>query len=162
MKAFLSLGSNKFDRAENLRSAMHFLAEHMSILHKSSVYQTKAWGNTNQDDFYNAVIEVETLLTAHDLMQTILDIEMKMGRIRTQKWEAREIDIDILFYEDAQINEKDLCIPHPFFHERKFVISPMLELNPQYLHPVFNKTIHELSLECKDTLDIYKLHDINL
>ncbi len=161
MKAFLSLGSNKLDRAENLNTALRYLAEQMSILNTSSIYQSKAWGNTDQDDFYNMVIEVDTEMDAASLMTGLLNIETSMGRERLVKWEPRIIDIDILFYENEQWNEADLIIPHPYLHERNFVLVPMMEISSAYIHPVLGKSILELSKECKDELPLHKLHKIN-
>ncbi len=126
------------------------------IKRRSGIYQTAAWGKTDQPDFLNQVIIVETILDPAATMQTILAIEKKMGRIRTQKNAPRIIDIDILFFDKMVIYEKDLIIPHPAIQVRKFVLVPLNELSPNFIHPVLKKTNHQLLLKCPDKLDVKK------
>jgi 2-amino-4-hydroxy-6-hydroxymethyldihydropteridine diphosphokinase len=124
-------------------------------LQSSSIYQTAAWGNTHQPDFLNKVIEVETNLAVQNCLKQVLEIEKKMGRVRTeQKWTARTIDIDILFYNEEVINEENLNIPHPYLHERKFVLIPLVEIVPNFVHPLFNMSIFDLLSSCSDELEI--------
>jgi 2-amino-4-hydroxy-6-hydroxymethyldihydropteridine diphosphokinase len=127
------------------------------ILRSSSYYTTSAWGNTNQPDFLNQVIIIENNLNAEKTMKTILQIETKMGRIRTEKNAPRIIDIDILFYDKEIINTKNLIIPHPLMQERNFVMYPLNELSPNFMHPVLKKNIHSLFLSCKDQLTVNKI-----
>ena len=126
------------------------------ILRSSSIYQTSAWGNENQPDFLNQVLEVQTLLSAKDLMQVILEIEKEMGRIRTEKNAPRIIDIDILFYGRDIIHQPDLVVPHPVLHIRMFVLVPLNQLIPGFIHPVLLKTVRRLLKECPDNLDVKK------
>lgn len=122
----------------------------------SAFYSTAAWGNTDQPDFLNQVIVISTKMKADEVLAQILLIEKSMGRIRTVKNAPRIIDIDILFYEKEIINEKDLIVPHPLIQERKFVLIPLNELSPNFIHPVFKKNIHELLANCKDNLPVQK------
>jgi 2-amino-4-hydroxy-6-hydroxymethyldihydropteridine diphosphokinase len=128
-----------------------------TISRQSNLYSTAAWGNTNQSDFLNQVIIAPTKLTAAQTMQTILAIEKKMGRIRTKKNAPRIIDIDILFFNKAIINEKDLIVPHPQLQNRNFVLVPLNQLSPNLKHPVLNKTIHQLLRVCPDKLTVHKI-----
>ena len=127
------------------------------VIRRSGLYQTAAWGKTDQPDFLNQVIIVETGLRAIQTMQKILFIEKKMGRIRTEKNAPRIIDIDILFFDKQVINEKGLVIPHPALQLRRFVLVPLNELSPVFIHPHLKKTIHQLLLKCPDKLDVKKI-----
>jgi len=123
---------------------------------RSSIYQTAAWGKTDQPDFLNQVIIVATPLTAEKTLATILAIEEKMGRVRTEKNAPRIIDIDILFFNEERILQKDLIVPHPEIQNRRFVLIPLNEVSPDFIHPVFNKPIHELLEACTDELNVKK------
>ena len=150
--AVLSLGRNVGNRLKYIRYALALMStDHCHFLRRSSVYETEAWGNTEQAPFYNAVLEIETELSARELMNKILEIEKILGRIRTEKWAPRTIDIDILFFNKEIINEEHLTIPHPYLQERKFVLIPLDEIMPDFIHPVLNKTISELLAELKDS-----------
>ncbi|UEG49954.1 2-amino-4-hydroxy-6-hydroxymethyldihydropteridine diphosphokinase [Ferruginibacter lapsinanis] len=156
-KTYLLLGSNMGNSKEQLLSAQKNIKKQIGkITRLSSLYQTAAWGNTNQPDFLNQVIIVETRLSARETIKTILSIEKEMGRIRTVKNAPRVIDIDILFYNKEIINDNDLKIPHPEIQNRNFVLSPLNELSPNMKHPVLNKTIHYLLTICKDKLNVKK------
>ena len=147
----LSLGSNVGDRLSNLSTAMAMLeGVQCKVIARSSVYETSAWGNTDQPSFYNQVIEAETEGDAFLLMNEILGIEKKMGRIRKQKWEPRIIDIDILFFNSSVIKTDTLTIPHPHLHERRFVLEPLCEILPEKKHLLFDKTMAELLSQLKD------------
>ena len=123
---------------------------------QSSLYSTAAWGNTNQPDFLNQVVIVQTKLNALQTMQTILGIEKKMGRLRTVKNAPRIIDIDILFFNKEIIAEKHLSIPHPQIQNRRFVLIPLNQLSPNLVHPLLKKTVHQLLLNCADELNVKK------
>ena len=153
-KAYLLLGSNLSDPATQLAKAKKYLAIEGEILKESRLYQTAAWGNTDQPDFLNQVIIINTKLDALVLLKKILEIENKMGRRRTIKNAPRIIDIDILFYNDEIIQEQELIVPHPAIVQRRFVLVPLAELDPAFIHPVLNKTISRLLSECRDTLDV--------
>lgn len=127
------------------------------ITRESSLYQTAAWGNTDQPDFINQVIIAETRLEAGETMNIILNIEEKMGRIRTVKNASRVIDIDILFFNKDIIQTPTLTVPHPFIRERRFVLVPLNELSPLFIHPVLNKRIKQLLNECADELVVKKI-----
>lgn len=155
--AYLLLGSNLKNPEQQLFSARNLIAAEMGeILKTSSLYTTAAWGNTDQPDFLNQVIVVNTYFSAETLMETILKIEKNMGRIRTQKNAPREIDIDILFFNNDIINLPELIIPHPLLQERKFVLIPLSEIAPNYKHPILLKTTQELLEICTDSLDVQK------
>ena len=157
-KTYLLLGSNLGNSQKQLEVARKHISKKMGeILRSSSFYCTSAWGNTNQPDFLNQVIIINNKLCPEDSMATILDIETKMGRIRTEKNAPRIIDIDILFYNKKIINTKHLTIPHPLMQERNFVMLPLNELSPNFVHPVLKKNIHTLFLTCKDKLAVNKI-----
>jgi 2-amino-4-hydroxy-6-hydroxymethyldihydropteridine diphosphokinase len=154
---FLLLGSNLGDRLQQLADAAENIGAFATVLRSSSVYATSAWGNTNQPDFLNQVIEIDTTLSPRQLLFHTLDVEAKMGRRRIEKWGARIIDIDILFHRDAIVDTEDLKVPHPQMQNRKFTLVPMRELAPDLIHPVFRKTIARIDDECTDTLKVTRL-----
>src|ERR1051326_301092 len=142
---YLLLGSNEGERGKNLSHAAELIREMAGEIVKcSSVYETDAWGKEDTAPFLNRVLLVRTELRAREILEKVLSIEHRMGRLRAEKWEQRIIDIDILFYNEEIIDEKDLKIPHPFIQERKFTLVPMVELAPDLLHPVLKKTMIEL------------------
>lgn len=148
--AYLSTGSNMGKRHEMLLKAISLLsASAGEIVTLSRVVETPAWGKTDQPDFLNQVLVLKTTLPPRELLNTILDIEMQMGRNRIEKWGPRIIDIDILFYDDEIINEDGLQIPHPWMHERRFVLEPLSEIAPDLLHPLLKKNMAELLHELK-------------
>lgn len=146
ISVFLLLGSNIGERAFFLTSAIAEIEKQVGPLLKSStVHQTLAWGKTDEPDYLNQVLEVETLLTAKEVLHTILGIEKQLGRERKEKWGSRTIDIDILFYGDEVIAEEDLIVPHPQLQNRKFTLEPLNEIAPDFVHPVLNLSIAELN-----------------
>jgi len=157
-KAYLLTGGNEGDRYLNMQQARANI-EHIcgQVLQVSSLYETAPWGKTDQPDFLNQVLLIETKWSPQVLLKRILQIEEKGGRIRTEKNAPRTIDIDILFYDHLVIHEPGLSIPHPRIAERRFVLEPLNEISPGYVHPVFQKTIHELLLECTDQLAVKKI-----
>jgi 2-amino-4-hydroxy-6-hydroxymethyldihydropteridine diphosphokinase len=157
-KAYLLTGGNEGNKFEYLQKAKtSIINECGEILSQSALYETEAWGKMHQPSFLNQVLLIETVMNASTLMQVLLRIENEMGRKRIEKNGPRTIDIDILFFNAAIINEPDLTIPHPQIQNRKFVLEPMNELAPDFLHPVLNKTIHDLLMMCEDKLDVKKL-----
>jgi len=154
---YLLLGSNMGNSRSQLSKAMINIEKKIGrITRRSSLYATAAWGNTSQPDFLNQVIVVETALTAPETMQAILLIEQKMGRLRTVKNAPRIIDIDILFFNREIIDGDQLCVPHPQIQNRRFVLVPLNQLSPNLRHPVLNKTVHALLINCADKLNVKK------
>jgi len=154
-KACILLGSNLEDRSRLLQSAERYIQAGIGkIICSSHVYATKAWGLTEQPDFLNKVIQVETSLSPLELLERLLDIENKMGRIRDVKWGPRIIDLDLLFYDDLVYKDAELTIPHPGIPYRKFTLTPLLEILPDLIHPVFGKSIRELAEKCEDQSEV--------
>ena len=156
-KIYLSLGSNEGNRIQWLQKAMDLIAaRYGAVLTQSSVYETAAWGITAQPDFLNMVTYLETNQAPNELLETILGIETTLGRHRDVKWGPRIIDIDILFFNDEIIERPGLIIPHPYLHERRFTLTPLAEIAPDYVHPKLQKTITALLAECPDKLEVHK------
>ncbi len=155
-KICLHLGSNLGNQKQNLKTAILKIAEEVGpIILKSSIYRTEAWGETEQPDFLNQSILVSTELSAAEVLETILNIETEMGRIREKRWGPRLIDIDLLFYDDSIIKTPSLTVPHPQIPFRNFVLIPTMEIFGDFLHPVFNLSIEELYLRSKDEGEVY-------
>ena len=155
---FLLLGSNLGDRQSYLQKAIALIESNIApVINRSSVYETASWGKTDAPDYLNQVIQLETDLLPAVLLQKILDIESSLGRKREEKWGPRVIDIDILFYGSAIINEPGLHIPHPELHNRRFTLDPLNEIAANLVHPVLSKTIFQLKSELKDNLIVKKL-----
>ena len=155
---YLLLGSNLGNSKEQLLFAIKNIKKNIGkVIKSSSLYSTAAWGNTEQPDFLNQVIIVETALTPLLLLKEILLIEKKMGRVRTVKNAARIIDIDILFFNNDIINTKSLTVPHPEIQNRCFVLTPLAEIAATHKHPVLKKTIKELLKICPDKLNVQKI-----
>lgn len=129
------------------------------IIQTSPVYETAAWGNTRQNAFLNQVVEIKSRLSPADLMQKLLQIEKSMGRMRDLKWGPRRIDIDILFYGQTIINNTGLLIPHPHIQDRRFVLQPLLDIAPGFVHPKLNLTIEELLHRCPDSLPVTRYNE---
>lgn len=158
---YILTGGNLGDRLSSLQMAKEYIArETGNIVSSSSVYETEAWGNNNQPDFYNQVHIITTKLSAEQVMNKILEIEERMGRVRAAKNAPRIIDIDILFFNADIINQKNLVIPHAEISNRRFVLTPLNELSPRLIHPVLNKSISELLSTCKDKLSVKPLRTL--
>ena len=154
----LLIGGNLNDRRKNLESASELLEKNVGrIANRSSIYQTAAWGKTDQPDFFNQVLKIETVLSAEEVMNEIVKIEKLMGRERLEKYGPRLIDIDILFFNAEIISTPALSIPHPQLQNRRFVLIPLNEIATDLVHPVFKKKISQLLLECPDKLDVNKI-----
>jgi 2-amino-4-hydroxy-6-hydroxymethyldihydropteridine diphosphokinase len=154
---YLLLGSNLGDRIDNLKQAVRYIWSFSEIIKISSIYETAAWGVTDQPTFYNQVLEIKTATDPQSLLNEILKIEQHIGRIRKEKWGARTIDIDILYYGTKQLNQNDLIIPHPGIAERKFTLAPLVEIAPEFTHPVNGKTNTEMLELLDDQLSVKKL-----
>jgi len=152
MKSFLSLGSNLGNRKLNISIAIKNLETVGKVVRSSQIYETEPWGFDAENNFFNSVVIFETDLKPQELLAEIKKIEKKMGRIKTQQnYESRIIDIDIIFYNNFIYQSKELTIPHKFAHKRDFVLEPLNELVPTYIHPVFNLTISELLYNLKSS-----------
>ena len=157
-KVILITGGNIGNRKKNLQTAAALIEEQVgTIIQSSKIYETEAWGLSGQHAFYNQVHILESKLDAQTIIDTILEIETKMGRVRTVKNAARIIDIDILFFNDEIIHEPNLTIPHPEISNRRFVLMPMEEVAPEMIHPVLKKSIRELLCISTDKLKVTPL-----
>ncbi len=141
---FIGLGSNVGNREKNLYQALNLIQSYCKIVNTSSIHETQPLYNPDQPLYLNQIIEVQTTLSPEELLTFLLDIEKKIGRIRTVKYAPRIIDLDLLLYQDKVINQKALILPHPLLHEREFVLAPLLEIAPNTYHPLLNKTMKEL------------------
>ncbi len=136
---YLSIGSNMGDRQKYLLDGIDHIAgdEKVRILKVSSFIETEPYGNTDQDDFLNAAVKLETLLSAHELLDLLHAAENAAGRVRTQHWGPRTLDMDILLYDDLVIDDDTLTIPHPDMHNRDFVLKPLAEIAPYALVRIY-------------------------
>ena len=150
--AILSLGSNLGSRLGNISQAMDYIEKRIgNIKRHSSVYESEAWGFETEHRFLNVVVVVKTALSPETLLQKAQEIENLLGRVRTgTSYTSRTMDIDILFFNEEIINTPTLIIPHPLIHRRRFVLLPLHEILPDKAHPVFQKTIAEMLMECED------------
>lgn len=150
-RVFLSLGSNLGNREDNLHQAIERLQQRgLKVVKTSRFYETPPWGYLDQPTFVNAVIETLTVLSPEDLLRSIKQIELDMGRVENFKWGPRLIDIDILFYDEIVMVSPKLTIPHSLMHKRGFVLLPMTEIAPNYVHPILKKDIKTLLEEFND------------
>lgn len=152
---FLLLGSNMGDRVNILMQAISALEEKgVEIVNKSSIYETAAWGKTDQQAFLNQVLQVKTSLDAHELLEVILEIELQLGRVRKVKWGERIIDIDILYFNNVVFKDSDLEIPHPGIPYRRFTLIPLVEICAQFIHPEKQISQKVLLDNCEDNLEV--------
>ena len=158
--AYLLIGGNLGNRKDNLLKAASLITEQCGALTKSSsIYETAAWGITDQPSFLNQALAISTSVNARQLLRKILKIEKEMGRIRKEKLGPRIIDIDILLFENEIHDLRFLKIPHPEMQNRRFVLTPLAEINSGLQHPVLKKSIAQLLEECPDNLEVKKIAD---
>jgi 2-amino-4-hydroxy-6-hydroxymethyldihydropteridine diphosphokinase len=155
--AYLLIGGNMGDRLKNLDKTRELISGSCgSIIRSSSVFETAAWGKTDQPDFLNQALLLETSLSAIDLLRSLLAVEQKMGRFRGEKYGPRIIDIDMIFFNDDIVDLPDLKIPHPQMQNRRFVLTPLAEIAPNLVHPVLGRSMTQLLSECPDQLAVNK------
>lgn len=144
--AYIAVGSNLGNREDHMNQARQIISslDQVKLIQSSKVYETEPVGGPKQGKYLNAVWKIETSLGARELLQKLLQIEKKLGRVRTERNAPRTIDLDILFYENQVIEGPGLHIPHPRLHEREFVLKPLMDLCPDFVHPKLKKTVEEL------------------
>ncbi len=156
--AYLLIGGNLGNRADNLKRCIAAIQKECGVVSRQSgVYETAAWGKTNQPSFYNQALELQTEMEPAGLLEHLLAIELQMGRTRTEKMGPRIIDIDILLFNQLVISSQHLQVPHPYLPQRRFALVPLQEIAPRLVHPILEKTITSLLAECKDGLDVHKI-----
>lgn len=154
-KVYVLLGTNIGDKLKNLEAARLLIEKSVGIIRRSSkIYETEAWGKTDQPSFYNQVVCLTTSLSPEILLSTLLDIETRIGRVRYEKWGERIIDIDILYYGSHTINKSELHVPHAEIQNRRFTLVPLVEIAKNFLHPILGKTSEEMLEDCPDTLNV--------
>jgi 2-amino-4-hydroxy-6-hydroxymethyldihydropteridine diphosphokinase len=154
---YLLIGGNMGERMANLAAARNRInLDCGTITATSSIYETEAWGYKEQPAFLNQAIAIETSLEAERLLEEILKIEMALGRKREIPLGPRIIDIDIIYFNNEMVNTSNLTIPHPSMADRKFVLTPLTEIAPGFMHPILFKTNHVLLKECGDSSVVYK------
>lgn len=153
---FLGLGSNLNDRLEYLKTAVSVIGNCSSIkiVNCSLIYETEPWGIRKQNSFLNQVVEIETSFSATELLAFVKNTELNTGRVEREKWHEREIDIDILFYDNLVLNSGSFTVPHKEVQNRRFVLVPMCELNGDFVHPVLNMTMNGLLEITKDISEV--------
>jgi len=159
--ALLALGSNMGRPRDFLQFALDELAQLGQITAQSDVYLTAAWGLEDQADFENMALALQCKLKPEELLKACLNIEAKAGRIRKQKWGPRCLDIDILFYDELVLNTPTLQIPHPQLHLRRFVLEPLQQIQPLFIHPQLQLSVQDLLDRCQDPLPVQKIASQN-
>ncbi len=159
-KVFIGLGSNRGDRIKSVNSAIDEikLIDECEVLKVSSYYESSPFGNSNQENFINAVIKITTSLDHLTLLNQLKKIEQKLGRIKRERWGPREIDMDILFFNDLVFSNEIITLPHEGVIYRDFVLVPLCEIEPELNHPVFNKKVCEFISELKIKTIIRKIY----
>jgi 2-amino-4-hydroxy-6-hydroxymethyldihydropteridine diphosphokinase len=159
--AYIGIGSNMGDKTANCQSAVEGLAEAGRIISVSSFYYTEPVGYKEQEDFINAVASLETNRSPSDLLAICNAIEDRLGRRRTVRWGPRTVDLDILLYGDLVMSRPELVIPHPLMAMRRFVLAPLVEIAPEVMHPVLNKTMFELLCALQNSHTVMKCKPVN-
>ncbi len=160
-RVYLLLGGNQGDVPGVFKTALQRMEDAgIRIVRQGSLFKTEPWGMEDAAMFYNQAVETGTTLSPHGLLKVIGEVESLAGRKRRPgKTDSRPLDVDILLYEDMQVNAPDLVIPHPRMHLRRFALAPLADIAPDVVHPVSGKTIRELLDACRDPLHVEKLDD---
>jgi 2-amino-4-hydroxy-6-hydroxymethyldihydropteridine diphosphokinase len=153
---YLGLGSNKGNRLYYIERALEEISSlrDTQVLRVSSVFETEPWGIKDQSEFLNCTAEISTRLEVSDLVTKIKVIERLVGRTNSSKWHEREIDIDLLFYSDLVMNSETIRVPHAELCNRNFVLIPLNELAPDFIHPVYGKSVSQILSESSDRLGV--------
>lgn len=148
-KVYIAAGSNLGDKEETLKEAIYIIDKRKDcvVTKVSNFYTTDPVGYEDQDQFVNCVFEINTLQTPSELMDTLLEVEKDFKRERIIRWGPRTLDLDIIFYNDIISYDEHILIPHPRAHERQFVMKPMCDINPYYVHPIYRKRVMDISSE---------------
>ena len=148
-KVYIAAGSNLGDKEETLKEAIYKIDKRKDcvVTKVSNFYTTDPVGYEDQDQFVNCVFEINTLQTPSELMDTLLEVEKDFKRERIIRWGPRTLDLDIIFYNDIISYDEHILIPHPRAHERQFVMKPMCDINPYYVHPIYRKRVMDISSE---------------
>jgi 2-amino-4-hydroxy-6-hydroxymethyldihydropteridine diphosphokinase len=154
--AYIGIGSNLGDKVKNCLEAIERIvkAEENELIGQSSLYQTEPWGNEDQDWFVNAVIKIKTSLNPEDLLKQLRTVEEQLKKRKEERWGPRNIDLDILFFNDEVIETPDLTIPHPSLHLRRFVLVPLHEICPDFIHPQLKLSVRELLKSTGDEKEV--------
>ncbi|HBG45419.1 MAG TPA: 2-amino-4-hydroxy-6-hydroxymethyldihydropteridine diphosphokinase [Deltaproteobacteria bacterium] len=146
-RIFIAIGTNLGDRAANVREALRIAEADggLKVVKASSLYESEPWGVADQPMFVNAVVEARTNLSPKELLLFLKGIESRMGRRPSERWGPRLIDLDIVFYGERLLEGEGLVVPHPDAHERAFVMTPLAEIAPEFVHPVFKLTVRALA-----------------
>jgi 2-amino-4-hydroxy-6-hydroxymethyldihydropteridine diphosphokinase len=149
---YLLLGANLGDRVATLKQATNLINDRVGVVvQESALYETAAWGVTNQPSFLNQVLAVETELKPEELLRQTQAIEQELGRVRLERWGARVIDIDVLYYDQLVWQTTTLTVPHPYLHQRRFTLVPLADIAPSFVHPILGKTNQKLLTEVTDS-----------
>jgi 2-amino-4-hydroxy-6-hydroxymethyldihydropteridine diphosphokinase len=156
-KVYLLIGGNMGDRLANIHRAWIEIEMQIgAIIQKSAIYETEAWGLKEQPSFYNQAICAQTHFNPKSLLEQLVKIEASMGRQRDITWGPRTMDLDIIYFNHEIVSIDQLSIPHPRMHQRNFVLTPLVEIAPDYIHPVLGLTTTQLLKDCEDKSLVYK------
>jgi len=157
--AYIGIGSNLGDKIKYCNEAIKEISKYKGnvILDQSSFYRTEPWGKEDQDWFINCVIKLQTPLSVPGLFKVLQEIETEFKRVKRDRWGPRTIDIDVLFFNNEVINKPEVHIPHPLIQARKFVLVPLNEICPEFIHPVLNKSVRELLKKTIDDKEVIKI-----
>lgn len=157
--AYIGIGSNVGDKLRQCQEALSEILriDRHRLLAQSSYYKTQPLGYSTQDWFVNSVIKIETGLDAQELLQSLKGIELGLGRQETFRWGPRTIDLDLLFYDEEELESEELQLPHPHLHKRQFVLVPLSEIDPHLIHPVLRRTIREILDQMEEDQGVERL-----